>query len=49
MRSRVWLGIFVGSTIGGLLPALWGGNMISYTAVLLSGAGAFLGVWLVLR
>jgi predicted MFS family arabinose efflux permease len=46
MGSAVWIGIFVGSTIGGLIPELWGGDMISYSGVLLSGAGAFVGLWL---
>jgi len=46
MRSAIWIGIFVGSTIGGLIPELWGGDMISYSGVLLSGVGAFVGLWL---
>jgi hypothetical protein len=40
MRSYIWIGIFIDSTIGGLIPELWGGDMISYSGVLLSGAGA---------
>lgn len=46
MQSAIWIGIFVGSTIGGLIPELWGGDMISYSGVLLSGVGAFVGLWL---
>ena len=46
MGSAVWIGIFVGSTIGGFVPELWGGDMISYSGVLLSGVGAFMGLWL---
>jgi len=49
MRSAIWIGIFVGSTIGGLIPALWGGDMLSYSGVLLSAAGAVAGLWLGLR
>jgi hypothetical protein len=33
-----------GSPIGGLLPELWGDSMFSYTSVLLSGVGAFVGL-----
>jgi hypothetical protein len=42
MRSRlsIWIGILVGSTIGGLIPMLWGEGTFSYLSVLLSGAGA---------
>lgn len=45
MRSAIWIGILVGSTIGGLIPALWGGDLLSYSGLLLSGAGAFAGLW----
>ena len=47
MRSRgsIWLWILIGSTIGGLIPALWGADLLSYSGLLLSGLGAFLGLW----
>jgi hypothetical protein len=47
MRSRVfvWVAIFIGSTIGGAVPELWGGEMMSYTSLLLSGVGAVIGLW----
>jgi predicted MFS family arabinose efflux permease len=45
VRSAIWIGILVGSTIGGLIPSLWGGDLISYSGLLLSGAGAFAGLW----
>jgi predicted MFS family arabinose efflux permease len=45
MQRNIWLGILIGSTIGGLIPELWGGDAISYSALLLSGAGAFAGLW----
>jgi hypothetical protein len=46
MKSRIWFAIFVGSTIGGFVPALWGGEMLSYSGVLFSAVGAFLGLWI---
>ena len=45
MRAAIWIGILVGSTIGGMIPSLWGGSMLSYSAVLLSGVGAVAGWW----
>jgi predicted MFS family arabinose efflux permease len=45
MRRRIWLGILIGSGIGGLVPELWGAGLISYSGVLLSGVGAFVGLW----
>jgi len=46
MRSRIWLGILVGSTIGGFVPELWGAGLLSYSSVALSTVGAFVGLWL---
>jgi hypothetical protein len=46
MRTYIWIGILIGSTIGGLVPGLWGGDMFSYSGLLLSGVGAFVGLWL---
>jgi predicted MFS family arabinose efflux permease len=45
MRSTIWLGIFIGSTVGGFIPELWGAGMLSYSGVLLSGLGACVGLW----
>jgi hypothetical protein len=39
MRSAIWIGIFIGSTIGG-------DDMLSYSGVLFSDIGAFVGLWL---
>jgi hypothetical protein len=36
----------IGSTIGGLIPELWGADMFSYSSLWLSGVGAFAGLWL---
>jgi hypothetical protein len=48
-RPRIWLGIILGSTIGGLVPGLWGGGLFSYASVLLSGAGALAGLWIAFK
>lgn len=46
MRSRYWLAMLIGSTIGGFVPALWGGGMMSYSGVLFSGLGGAVGLWI---
>jgi predicted MFS family arabinose efflux permease len=46
MRSIIWIAIFIGSTIGGMIPSLWGDGMFSYPSVILSGVGAFAGLWI---
>jgi predicted MFS family arabinose efflux permease len=44
MQARIWIGILIGSTIGGFIPDLWGAGLFSYWSVLLSGFGAFVGL-----
>ncbi|MDO8552644.1 MAG: hypothetical protein Q7S01_03915 [bacterium] len=46
MKSLVWFGAFAGSTIGSLIPGLWGSSMFSFSSILLGGVGAFLGIWI---
>jgi uncharacterized membrane protein YeaQ/YmgE (transglycosylase-associated protein family) len=48
MRSQapIWIGILVGSTIGKLVPELWGEDAFSYSSLLFSDAGAFVGLWI---
>jgi hypothetical protein len=52
LNTRTWIAIFIGSTIGGFVPALWGGemlSMLSYAGVLWSAIGAFVGLWVANR
>jgi hypothetical protein len=44
-RFLIWVSIFVGSTIGGIIPELWGDGMFSYSSLILSGIGALVGLW----
>lgn len=43
-KKILYIGAFVGSVVGGYLPALWGGETFSFTGVLLSGIGGILGI-----
>lgn len=45
MKTYVWGGLFLGSTIGGALPYLWGGSALSFSSVILSAVGGALGIW----
>jgi len=44
-RKIIWIGMIVGSTIGNMLPLLWGGDAISVAGFLLSAVGGAVGIW----
>jgi hypothetical protein len=44
-RALIWIGLFVGSTIGGFIPALWGAGVFSFSSILLSAIGGIAGIW----
>jgi len=44
-KSLVWLGFFIGSGIGSYLPLLWGGNLFSFTSIILSAVGGLAGIY----
>ena len=46
MKARIWIGVFIGSTVGEFIPGLWGSDVFSYSSVLLSGVGGFIGMWI---
>jgi hypothetical protein len=44
LKKFTWGGLFIGSSIGGYVPALWGGNLLSVSGVLLSFVGGIAGI-----
>lgn len=44
-KKFIWIGGFVGSTLGGYIPALWGDSGFSAIAMLTSSIGGILGIW----
>ena len=47
MNSRpfVWMGMFLGSLVGGYLPTLWGADVFSMSSIILSTVGALAGIY----
>jgi dipeptide/tripeptide permease len=45
MKSLIYLGIFVGGTIGSYLPTLFGQDMFSAASLIGSAVGSFAGLW----
>lgn len=46
LKAMVRLGIFIGSTVGGYIPVIWGAGIISVSSLLGSLIGGLLGVWI---
>ena len=46
MKKLVWFGLFVGSTLGRLVPSLWGADLFSFSSIILSALGGLLGIYL---
>lgn len=51
MQSKplVWVGLFIGSTVGSMVPYLWGASVLSFSSILLGGVGGMLGIYLGFR
>ena len=45
-RTLIWIGLFIGSAIGGYLPALWGSDGLTLSSVVGSTIGGIGGIWL---
>jgi outer membrane lipoprotein SlyB len=44
-KSLIWIGVFVGSTVGGFIPMLWGGNMLGVGSIIWGTIGGLAGIW----
>jgi hypothetical protein len=45
-KTPIWIGMFVGSAIGGYIPSLWGDSLFTFSSVILTAIGGFLGIWI---
>ena len=45
-KRLVWVGILLGSTVGGYVPTLWGADMLSFSSILGSVIGGLAGIWI---
>lgn len=48
-KKAVYLGMTIGSTIGGFIPALWHASLFSMTSIALSAVGGIAGIWVAHR
>ncbi|HWU24386.1 MAG TPA: hypothetical protein VN086_01365 [Candidatus Paceibacterota bacterium] len=49
MKQMIWIGMLVGSTIGGFIPALWGDSFLSFSSIIFSALGAMAGIYIVYK
>ena len=49
MKQTVWVGMVLGSTIGGCIPSLWGADMFSYSSMFLGAGGGIVGIYLAFK
>jgi hypothetical protein len=33
MQTTIWIGIFIGFAVDGLIPELWGGDRLSFSGI----------------
>lgn len=45
-KKLIWIGMALGSAIGGFIPTLFGASAFSMTSVLLTAVGGIAGIWL---
>lgn len=44
-KSLIWIGVFVGGTIGGAIPTLWGASFFGISSVIGNMFGGLAGIW----
>jgi len=44
-KKFIWIGFLFGSSIGGILPAMWGGDLLSVWGIVMSLVGGIAGIW----
>jgi hypothetical protein len=49
MKTFIWGGMFIGTTVGGALPLFWGSSAFPLTSVVLTFIGGILGIWIAYR
>jgi hypothetical protein len=45
-RKLIWLLMFVGGTVGGYIPMLWGAGVFSFSSIILSAIGGIMGIYI---
>lgn len=44
-KAPVLIGTIIGSTLGSLVPSLWGAGMFSFSSIIFGSIGAIIGIY----
>lgn len=44
-KSVIWIGLFVGSAIGGWIPSIWDAGFLSFSSIIGSTIGGIAGIY----
>lgn len=44
MKKLIWLGMFVGSIVGGYIPVIFGVSIFSFWSLIGNGVGSIIGI-----
>lgn len=44
-KHFIWIGVIVGTTIGGMIPMAWGGDVFGFASIIGTFIGGILGIW----
>jgi hypothetical protein len=45
-KALIWIFLFIGSTVGGFIPTLWGDSFLSLWSVVLTAVGGIIGIYI---
>lgn len=48
-KNAVWLGVFVGSIIGGYIPVFFGASFLSYASIFGNAIGGVIGIFVAIK
>ncbi|MDD5165576.1 MAG: hypothetical protein PHG25_03540 [Candidatus Pacebacteria bacterium] len=48
-KTLIWIGVFVGSTVGSFIPTLWGDGALSFSSIIGSTVGGVIGILAVFK
>ena len=48
-KTLIWIGVAIGGIVGGYVPVFFGADSFSMSAVIGSGVGSLIGIWVGFR